>query len=95
MVRYRYNDTKNVIIPKEVTSIGNYAFFGCDHLKSITIPEDVTSIGEYAFSRCDSLQELTIPEGVTSIGENAFEYIPHIEYHGSAEGAPWGAQSMN
>ena len=35
-----------------LTSIGNYAFDGCDGLTSITIPENVTSIGEHAFYGC-------------------------------------------
>ena len=36
-----------------------------------------------------------IPDSVTSIGDEAFIEVPHIEYHGSATGAPWGADSMN
>ncbi len=42
-------------IPNSVTSIGNYAFSGCDSLTSIEIPNSVTSIGDWAFSDCDSL----------------------------------------
>ena len=55
-----------------VTSIGNWAFYGCDKLTSITIPTSVTSIGEWAFSGCYNLTSITIPNSVTSIGEYAF-----------------------
>jgi hypothetical protein len=55
-----------------VTSIGNYAFYGCYSLTSITIPSLVTSIGANAFYTCYSLTSITIPSGVTSIGNYAF-----------------------
>ena len=55
-----------------VTSIGEYAFSGCDRLTSITIPEGVTSIEDGAFCGCGSLAAITLPEGVKSIGELAF-----------------------
>ena len=59
-------------IPDSVTSIGDYAFWGCSYLTSVTIPDSVTSIGENAFTYCDGLTSVTIPAGVTSIGENTF-----------------------
>ncbi len=49
-----YNDSTY-----NVTSIGNYAFYGCSLLTSITIPESVTSIGNYAFYNCSSLTSVT------------------------------------
>ena len=66
---------KNSVIPDDgsVTSIGDYAFFGCTSLTSITIPDSVTSIGRSAFYKCTSLTSVTIPDSVTSIGDRAFE----------------------
>ena len=63
---------KDLVIPNSVTSIGDYAFYGCSSLISITIPDSVTSIGDYAFKGCDSLTSITIPDSVTSIGDYAF-----------------------
>ena len=63
---------KSFIIPDIVTSIGDWAFFGCWRLTSVTIPDSVTSIGEYAFYGCSSLAEIVISDNVTSINSGAF-----------------------
>ncbi len=63
---------KNTDIPDSVTSIGDWAFWGCAGLTSITIPDSVTSIGDSAFHGCTGLTSITIPNSVTSIGGGAF-----------------------
>ena len=70
---------KNTVIPSNVTSIGDYVFYGCSGLTSITIPNGVTSIGEHAFDGCESLTSITIPNGVTSIGSSAFSNNTNLE----------------
>ena len=62
-----------VSIPKDVTSIGDYAFRDCKKLISVTIPESVTSIGDSAFEKCTGLTSVTIPNGVTSIKRYTFQ----------------------
>jgi len=42
-------------IPDNVTSIRDYAFYGCENLTSVTIPESVTAIEPTAFQQCDEL----------------------------------------
>ena len=71
----------NVVIPEtvtyngetySVTSIGDWAFFGCTGMTSITIPESVTTINHSAFRGCTGLTSVTIPNSVTEIGSGAF-----------------------
>ena len=66
-------EIKDLVIPNNVTSIGNIAFMGCSSLTSVTIPNSVTSIGNGAFYGCSGLTSVTIPNSVTSIGKFAFQ----------------------
>ena len=73
--------TGDVVIPESVTydgntysvtSIGDYAFYGCSEIKRFTIPNSVTSIGSSAFRDCSGLTSIVIPNSVTSIGDYTF-----------------------
>lgn len=55
-----------------LTSLVDYAFYGCDDLEAITLPESITSIGQHAFQQCSPLTSIYIPSGVESIGEGVF-----------------------
>ncbi len=85
----------SVTIPSSVTSIGDYAFFGCLALESVIIPSSVTSIGESVFSGCITLPSITIPNSVITIGSYAFGLVNNIIYYGYATGSPWGAKTIN
>lgn len=73
---WQQNNTnlKLASIGNSVTSIGNFAFEGCDALTSITIPNSVTTIGDNTFQYCSYLPSITIPNSVTTIGSTAFDY---------------------
>ncbi len=62
----------SVTITGFVTTIGDYAFYGCGSLSSVTIPDSVTSIGYYAFAECTSLTTINLGKSINSIRSNAF-----------------------
>ncbi len=61
-----------IVIPDNVTAIGERAFDNCDSLTSVEISNSVTSIGDYAFVDCNSLTSFEIGDSVTSLGDYAF-----------------------
>lgn len=77
-----------IVIPDNVTGIGDAAFSGYSSLASITIPDSVTSIRFGTFANCDSLASITIPDSVTSIGDGAFydcSSLANVYYNGTEE----------
>lgn len=83
-----------VVIPEGVTSIPDYMFKGCGSIRFVDFPSSITTIGSRAFYLC-GYANLKVPDTVTSIGEDAFYKAQSITYSGTAEGAPWGALSVN
>ena len=75
---------------KSVTSIGNYAFYGCTGLTSITIPNSVTSIGDGAFSGCTGLKTVINFSNLTfSTGSSSNGYVAY--YADKVYNAPNGS----
>jgi len=61
----------SIILPTNLTRIGNGAFAGCGLIK-IDVPANVTSIGASAFNDCEKLTNINLPANLTSIEEGAF-----------------------
>ena len=55
-----------------VTSIGEYAFYGCPQLEQVILSDVVTEIKDYAFANCTSLDNVELPVSLTTIGDYAF-----------------------
>ncbi len=69
----------SVTLPKQVTAIGDDAFYWCSSLSDIRFSENITSIGNNAFWFCSSLKNVLLPESVVEIGENAFYRCENLE----------------
>ncbi|WP_308699389.1 leucine-rich repeat domain-containing protein [Mycoplasma sp. CSL10166] len=92
------NAKGKVILPENVTTIGESAFSGNTTLASIDMPE-VTTIGDSSFSGNTSLKSVNATK-VTTIGDYAFEgntsltsvNVPEVTTIG--DGAFWGDKSL-
>ena len=62
---------KEISIDEDITSIGDYAFYGLNITK-VEIPEGIRKIGTCAFANCTSLSEVVIRKGVEIIDSDAF-----------------------
>ena len=64
---------ETLLLPPNVETIKDYAFYGLTGLKGITVPATVTSIGGYAFDGCKQLETVTFAEGsqLTQLGTDA------------------------
>ena len=63
--------SENVIVPEDVKSIGECAFWRSE-IKRIKFPSKLRSIKSQVFANCSKLTEIKIPDSVTTIEKNAF-----------------------
>ena len=70
---YPPDEHGRVVLPSNITSLPQQAYYGCKRLKSIYIPSSVESIGAKAFGDCSSLISVDIPSSVEVIGSEAFQ----------------------
>lgn len=69
-----------VKLPAKLTTINDYAFYGCYGIRNIDFPATLTTIKYAAFSECDYLQEVILPEGLTTIESSAFNSCDNNKY---------------
>lgn len=80
-------DIRKIVVQNGVTSIGDYAFYGCENVTSVTLPGTVTQIGKLAFYGCKGLTSLELPESVAVVKDYAFAKasgLKTITFHGAA-----------
>ncbi len=70
-----YNSSIESINFASVSTIGNYAFYGCKYLTSVELPESLAELGRYAFAKT-SLEKISLPAGIDLIPDFAFADTP-------------------
>ena len=81
-------EIKSVSLPKGITEIDAYGFFGCEALTSVELPDTVKVIGEGAFKQCANLRTITLSKKVTTINASAFEgcaNLKEVRYQGKQD----------
>ncbi len=69
----KYKDIiSSVKIGDGVTSIGDYAFYGCLNISAVNLPDSITRIGTNAFFGCTGLTAITLSKNLTNIDKAAF-----------------------
>jgi hypothetical protein len=68
----------SIVLPDNITSIGQFAFAICTGLTSINFPSGLTSIGHSAFYNCSNLNSVILPVGLTTIEGGAFAYCGRL-----------------
>lgn len=72
MVKYRYLDAEQVVVPGWVKEIPENAFENCKNVQTVEICEGTEIIRANAFNECTHLISVQIPETVTQIERKAF-----------------------
>ena len=60
------------VIPDTVTTVREYAGYGCVAMTGLVIPDRVTDMGDYAFRDCGSLAQVSISESVSTLPRGCF-----------------------
>ena len=68
----------DLILPKDVESIANYAFVHCKALKSLVINDDCKHIGDSSFEDCSNLESVVLGNKLESIGYQAFRFCTSL-----------------
>lgn len=69
---YTYNKMEEVVLPDDITNIGEWCFYNCANLKTINIPDAVTSFGKSCFEGCLAV-EITLPPSIKTLNQACFK----------------------
>jgi hypothetical protein len=94
---YTYPPKSNlttVILPVNITSIGNYAFNYCKGLNTITLPPSVTSIGNGAFSNCTGLTSIIAESSYPVDLSSSWSVFQRIDTNKCILKVPFGSKDL-
>ena len=71
---FSYNTIlSKVVIPENIQSIGQQAFYNCENLTEIELSEGITELKYNTFYGCKRLENITLPNSLTTIGYGVFD----------------------
>ena len=71
---YECANLQRILIPKKVTHISGYAFYGNNALTEVTFNADDLTMGDMVFSRCINLGTINWGSGIIKLGKATFSY---------------------
>lgn len=69
----------DLVIPNDVTSVGDYTFPRCEGLKTVTFHDNVTYLGKSAFASCTGLTSVALPTNLKKLEEYAFSRCSNLQ----------------
>ena len=69
---FAYTNLYEISIPKDVVSIGQFAFYNCSNLETVFMQNEVLGLGQAAFYGCSSLEKINLSTKLTRINPWTF-----------------------
>lgn len=82
-VYFSNTDIQEVILPSNITSLSNTAFYNCHELEYVELNSTTLTIGSNTFRNCNNLKTLLNTDSITSIGANAFNGCVRPTFYGN------------
>lgn len=67
------------VVPDNILTIANAAFYNCEELEEIKLPKTLETIGSNVFAYCFNLKNIEIPDKVKRIGKGTFCECSRLE----------------
>jgi len=69
---------KKVLLPENLTTLGNGSFYNCTALEYVNLPDGIGTISQYCFSGCKKFNTEKLPANLQSIQPDAFRYCESL-----------------
>lgn len=67
-----FDQLTSVVVPDNITSIGDLSFAYCENLVDLTLSNSITEIGSNAFNGCSKLKVINVPTSLEKVYSTAF-----------------------
>lgn len=67
-----FDQLTSVVVPENITSIGDLSFANCENLVDLTLSNSITEIGSNAFNGCSKLKVINVPTSLEKVYSRAF-----------------------